>query len=327
MIKKLVRYVLILALIAIVFFSWWKQAILPMDALNKESYIFVIPQGMGSGDIAKKLKKASLIKNVLAFQIMITKQGVSNKLQAGDFRLSPSMNLVEITQALTHGTLDVWVTIPEGLRKEEIARIIADNFEKYNADFDADEFIKQTANLEGYLFPDTYLVPKDASPSTVIKTLTNTFELKYQSLKTKTSLTKEQIIILASLVEREAKYEKDRVLVSGILTKRLKEDWPLQVDASVQYAKANLQSPTSNLQKWWPIVNPGDLQQIDSAYNTYLNKGLPPAPICNPGLGSLKAAANPQESKYWFYLSDDSGKTYYAETIEEHERNIEKYLN
>ena len=329
MIKKFVRFVLLLCIAVGVFFFWWKQITLPVDLINKESYIFVIPQGMGSGDIAKKLKKADLIKNVLAFQIMITKQGISNKLQAGDFRLSPSMNLFEITEALTHGIMDVWVTIPEGLRKEEIARIITDNFEKYNADFDADKFLTEAKNMEGYLFPDTYLIPKDASPSAVIRIFANTFELKYQSLKCRENLTKKDLVTLASLIEREAKYDKDRALISGILIKRLENDWPLQVDASVQYAKAtinNQQLTISNSLSWWPIVNSGDLQ-MESPYNTYLNKELPPAPICNPGVGSLKAAAEPQDSKYWFYLSDDSGKIYYAETIEEHKENIEKYLN
>ena len=329
MIKKFVRFVLFLVIAVGLLFFWWKQTISPVDPMNKESYIFVVPKGMGSGDIAKKLKKADLIKNVFAFEIIIAKQGVSNKLQAGDFRLSPSMNLFEITETLIHGTMDVWITIPEGLRREQVAVKIADAFSEYNADFDADEFLKQTVNLEGYLFPDTYLIPKDASPSAVVRTLANTFEIKYQSLNPKSNFNKKELTTLASLIEREAKYEKDRALISGILIKRLENDWPLQIDASVQYAKASItnhQSPITNI-NWWPIVNSGDLQNIESPYNTYKNKGLPLAPICNPGLASLQAAANPKESKYWFYLSDDSGKTYYAETIEEHERNIEKYLN
>ena len=299
MIKKFFYFVIFLTIIAGGLFFWWNHVTSPVDPSNKESYVFVVPKGMGSGDIAKKLKKADLIKNVLAFQAIITKLGVSNKLQAGDFRLSPSMSLFEITEALIHGTLDVWVTIPEGLRKEQIAGKIADSFVEYSTDFNTEEFLAQAKNLEGYLFPDTYLIPKDASPSAIVRILANTFELKYQSLKPKTNLTKKELVIMASLIEREAKYEKDRVLISGILAKRLKKDWALQLDASVQYAKANItcQKDTTDCKNWWPIVYGDDLENIKSPYNTYKNKGLPPTPICNPGFASLKAAANPKESK------------------------------
>jgi UPF0755 protein len=310
----------------LVFFLWWKRAILPVAPKSKEAQIVVIPQGWGSSDIVKELKRQGLIKSGVAFHLMVIKEGLSNKLQAGDFRLSPSMNLFEISQALSHGTLDIWVVIPEGLRKEEIGRLIKKEFLKQEADFDLENFLEETQDLEGYLFPDTYLLPKEASASSIIRILRGTFEQKYNSLAVKTSLTKAQLVTLASLVEREAKEDEDRRLVAGILLKRLKKGWPLQVDATAQYIKANQQcQPLAKDCQWWPKIAAEDLK-IDSLYNTYENRGLPPTPICNPGLASLQAAADPQETDYWFYLSDDSGKIHYTETLEEHEENINKFI-
>jgi len=282
-------------------FSWWKRVSLPVAPESKEAQIFVVPQGWGSTDIVRELKKAGLIKSGLAFHLMIIKEGLSTKLQAGDFRLSPSMNLFEITQSLTHGTLDIWVTIPEGLRREEIGLILKTAFSGREANFDLDEFIRQTKSLEGYLFPDTYLLPKEASTNSIIRILQGTFEQKFNSLALNTSLTKKQTIILASLIEREAKSDQDRPLIAGILIKRLKKGWPLQVDAAAQYAKANVTCQLSvvDCDDWWPQINPEDLA-IDSPYNTYENISLPPTPICNPGLASLKAAASPEDSDYWF---------------------------
>lgn len=328
--KTLIPLFLSLIILAIILCLWWQTAIAPVNESSQEVEIVVIPKGWGIDQIALALKEKGLIKNIPAFKLMIIKKGLKTKLQAGDFRLSPSMALEEICQTLTHGTLDVWVTIPEGLRKEEIAKKINQAFHEYQAQFEADEFLQQTDDLEGYLFPDTYLIPKDASVSAIVSILTDTFEQKYLSLKPKSELSKKQIIILASLLEREAKKNKDKELIAGILLKRLNQDWPLQIDASLQYLKANLQFASSNSKfdqlNWWPKVTPEDLQQLESPYNTYLNKGLPPAPICNPGLNSLRAALNPQESEYWFYISDKKGQIHFAETLQKQEENIEKFL-
>jgi len=308
-----------LCLAVVGFYSWWTQAISPVSPSSQEIQLFNIPQGWGVDQIAQELEEEGLIKNKAIFKIMVLKQGISQDLQAGSFYLSPSLNLTELTQKLTHGTQDIRVLIPEGVRKEEIATRIAQAFNEAGSQFNQQKFLQKTNHLEGYLFPDTYLFPKQATVEEIIKILTNNFEVKSHTWINKTALNQQQIVTLASLVEREAKYEKDRSLIAGVLMKRLREGWPLQVDASIQYFKAEKEN-------WWPKVSPLDLE-VDSSYNSYQNLGLPPTPICNPGLASLQAAAAPQESEYWFYLSDSSGQIHYARTHEEHQQNIEKYLN
>ncbi|MBI4033134.1 MAG: endolytic transglycosylase MltG, partial [Candidatus Blackburnbacteria bacterium] len=141
-------------------------------------------------------------------------------------------------------------------------------------------------------------------------------------------------VTLASIVERETLTDEERPIVAGILLKRLEAGWPLQADATLQYAIASvnctLRKETSAAQSvkcedWWPIPSSED-KKIKSLYNTYLNRGLPPGPIANPGLSSIKAVVSPQDSPYWFYLHDGNGKIHYAKTSEEHAENIRKYL-
>jgi len=325
--KRFLGFALILLLLMFAgIFITWQSLVMPVSPKSQETQIFVVSQGWSVSQIARELKAAGLIKTPLAFQIITFKLGIRDKLQAGDFRLSPAMSLTEIAENLTHGTLDIWVTVPEGLRKEEIAQLIFRVFSERQAEFNMQEFARLTEKTEGYLFPDTYLLPKEASVSSVVRILEGTFEQKYATLVSTTSLSKKQTVTLASLVEREAKHQEDRPIIAGILLKRLKKGWPLQVDAAAQYIRANAECKMQNAKcEWWPQVSKADLE-LASLYNTYENLGLPPAPICNPGLASLKAVANPQESEYWYYLADTSGKTYYAKTLEEHEENIEKYL-
>jgi len=332
MIKKIfLLFILLMIITSVIFFFWWQEQTIPMDSSQKEAQIVVVPQGWGVDEIGSRLKTEGLIRNSLAFKLMVMKEGIAKKLQAGDFRLSPSMNLFEITQALTHGTLDVWITIPEGLRREEIADAIQKSLAKQGVEFDKADFIDQSKKWEGMLFPDTYLIPKTITVEEIIKYLTDNFNKKFDPVKNNSGLTKKQVIILASLVEREAKHDKDRPIIAGILIKRLKNGWPLQVDATVQYAKAsiiyNQKSDDGGIDNWWQPISREDLKTINSPYNTYINQDLPPTPICNPGLASLKAAANPQDSDYWFYISDNTGNIHYAQTNEEQEKNIEKYIN
>ena len=134
----------------------------------------------------------------------------------------------------------------------------------------------------------------------------------------KAGLNKKEVLTLASLIEREAKHNEDRAIVAGILIKRGENDWPLQIDATVQYVLGRERN-------WWPQVTKRDLN-TNSPYNTYKNKGLPPGPICNPGLASIKAVLYPKKTDFWFYLSDKTGKMHYARTNGEHNANIRKYL-
>jgi UPF0755 protein len=324
---SLIFFLLLAALIG--GFFWWRWAISPVQPISGQNQIFVIHQGEGLSLIAQRLEDEGLIKSASAFKILILVKGLSGQIQAGDFRINPSWTAEEVAYLLTHGSLDIWLTFPEGWRREEFGRRLASNLD----DFSYPQFLQLTNELEGYLFPDTYLIPKDASPSAVLKILTNNFEKKYslelELAAKKAGLTEGQVITLASIVERESKVNSDRPIVAGILLKRWQEGWPLQADATVQYALASQEnSGLENWQEadWWPQKLTRDDLKINSLYNTYQSRGLPAGPICNPGLTSIEAVIYPQGTDYWFYLSDSQEGMHYAETAEEHEENIETYL-
>jgi len=316
--KKFKLVFLIIVIAPIVGFFWWRWATEAVAPKKEASQVFIIRKGENLTTIANRLKKAGLIRNSLAFKILVLNEGFSAKIQAGDFHLKPSFTTKEIAEFLTYGTIDIWLTFPEGWRQEEIVRRLVNNL----VSFDSQEFLNLANDLEGTLFPDTYLIPKDASVGAVLKIFQKNFEKKFssnlQTVARKKGLTKKQVLILASIVERETKENKDRPIVAGILIKRWQNDWPLQADATLQYVKG---SPGD----WWPIATAKD-KQIESAYNTYKYKGLPPAPICNPGLASIEAVANAQQTPFWFYLSDNQGNMHYAITAEEHNQNIARYL-
>lgn len=306
-------------------FFWWSWVNGTPDNQLTTSQSFVIKKGESISSIAQRLAEKKLIRSALAFKIKVRLDGLENKIQAGSFSLKPSLSPQETLVVLTHGTTDLWLTFPEGWRKEEFAQRLGANL----TDFDASQFLRLAENYEGQLFPDTYLLPKESSPSAVLSFFLNNFQKKFttdmESILAQSGLTKKEALILASLVERETKSDKDRPIVAGILLNRLKADWPLQIDATLQYALANLRCSSKSDCDWWITPTAAD-KKINSPYNTYLNKGLPPAPICNPGLSSIKAVVNPQDSDYWFYISDTKGQMHYARTVEEHNENIVKYL-
>jgi UPF0755 protein len=242
--------------------------------------------------------------------------GQITKIQSGEFKLTPSYSLFQTVNTIFKGPVELWVTIPEGLRREEIVQKFANGLGK-DATFVTD-FLQASKGKEGYLFPDTYLLPRDMTAATIVKKMTDTFASKTQNLKNNSGLSFDQAIVLASLLERETKTDAERPIVAGILIKRLNSDWPLQIDATVQYA-------VGTPKNWWPILTLDDLS-IKSAFNTYKNQGLPPFPIANPGISSIKAVLNPVESDYWYYIHDNSGQIHYAKTLAEHNANIAKYL-
>ena len=177
---------------------------------------------------------------------------------------------------------------------------------------------------EGYLFPDTYLFPRQADVAQIVSLMRNNFATKLQSIqKSKTStLTDNQAVIVASLVEREAKFADDRPLVASVIINRLNLGMALQIDATVQYILGYQQNEKS----WWKKHLTSEDLKIDSPYNTYVNAGLPPAPISNPGTLALEAALNPANTNYLYYVSDKQEHLHFAKTIDEHNKNVQKYL-
>ena len=175
------------------------------------------------------------------------------------------------------------------------------------------------------MFPDTYLIPKDATAQIVANQLRSTFTSKVEqsiigNLKTSSSL--EEVVTIASLIEREAKTAQEKPIIAGIISNRIKLGMLLQIDATVQYIKGY----DSNENTWWPQVTRDDYTRGKSPYNTYTNLGLPPAPIANPGIDSIRAALEPQETEYLYYIHDTEGKVHFAKTVEEHNRNVRDYL-
>lgn len=316
--KKITIFIAVLTIFIAATYLWWGDGLLPVNPQDKTEKIFVIKKGAGLKEIANNLGKEGLIKNSIVFFLYTRKERLEGKIQAGDFRLSPSMTAEKIAKILTHGTLDVWMTIPEGKRAEEIADLLSANIPSYK------EFWRSrlVAN-EGYLFPDTYLIPKDADIDLVLPIMKGNFDKKIAQIgfSNKSNLTRNGIVILASIIEREAKFPTDRLLVASVLLNRLKISMPLQADATIQYALGYQQDKRS----WWKKSLTREDLKIDSPYNTYINTGLPPTPISNPGLEALKAATNPGNSDYLYYLSDKLGRNHYARTLEEHNQNIKTY--
>src|SRR3990167_10153018 len=182
--KKLTTVVLLLIIVFFGSFLWWKNGLFPVNSTSKESVIFVIQKGSGLKEIASKLEIAGLIKNRVIFFLYARLGKFEEKIQAGDFRLSPSMTAQEIAENLTHGTLDIWTTIPEGKRAKEIAEILKEKIPTYDTSWD-----NLLVAEEGYLFPDTYLISKDATIDMIINQMRGNFDQKYSTLNIQNSLT------------------------------------------------------------------------------------------------------------------------------------------
>ena len=290
-----------------------------MNEKNNTTKMFIIPPGQALSMISKRLESEGLIRNRLVFFTVIKEKGLDKKIQAGSYRLSPSMNAYTLAEALTHGTNDTWITVLEGQRKEEVAETVASTYGIKTAEFEA-------IVREGYLFPDTYLFPNQVTAEDINSALYKNYKSKVTpdilASAKEVGLTEDKLIILASLVEREARTEESRKQVASILLHRIAEKMPLQIDATVQYALGY----DKEQKTWWRKGLTLDNLKFQSFYNTYVNQGLPPGPICSPSLSAIIAVseANPN-TPYLFYITGKDNKMHYAKTFEEHNKNIEIY--
>jgi UPF0755 protein len=308
-------------------------------AVNRKNYDgkgeaeFVITSGQRVYEIADNLKKARLINSATAFKLYVRLNNLGSKLQAGYYRIPRDLSLKDLVYILQHGKFDLKLTFPEGWRIEEMAFYAANQLGGGETFYR--EFLKEASGLEGFLFPETYIVPREITAKELVTVMNETFEKKYRIIANASgpvdALTKSQIITVASMLEREARRDEDRPIIAGILLKRLRSGWPLEVDATVQYAMASRQLPSSSFSKletfdFWPREITLDALKADSPYNTRKRLGLPPTPICDPGLLSIEAIFKSVETPYWFYLTGTDGTMRYAATITEHNRNIDQYL-
>lgn len=280
MMKKYLITFIIVLIIGILFF----EVFLPIDPDSRKEVLFTVEKGQSSRNIALDLEEKDLIKWSPLFRLYVLTVGISGKLQAGDYFLSPSMNIPEIAEKLAKGDIArEKITIIEGWDLKEIGFYLENK-----GMFQAEELYDEMSELEGYLFPDTYWVKRGISLQEIVKKMQDNFEKKTEGLEVTP-----EIVIMASLLERELQTIEDKEIASGILWKRLRIGMPLQVDVDM-----------------W----------------TYENAGLPPKPICNPGLQSIEAAVYPKESSYWYYLSTKEGETIFSKTLEEHNVARAKYL-
>lgn len=294
---------------------FYYQLITPLGN-SLEEKIFIIEEGQGLEEIANNLRTETIIKNEWIFVLYIWLLGESENLQAGRYSLSPSMNISAISEKIIKGDIiskGIKVTIPEGFSNMQIEERLV----KSGIMIEGSKLPKES---EGYLFPDTYYFEEDSSVEEIVKKMKDNFnkkvtddliiEIEGQGKKLY------DILIMASLLEKEVIGDEDRAIVSGIFWKRLEDGYPLESCATIAYILG--------VDKWRYSY---DDTRIESPYNTYINTGLTPTPINNPGILTIKAAIYPQETGYYFFLTDpETGKTIFSKTFEEHLINKGKYL-
>ncbi len=280
-------------------------------------YSFLIQNGQTLFSISEDLHKNNIIQSKQFFQIAMLLFGSDTKISVGEYYFEKPLSVFEVALRISgkqFGVEKIKVTFPEGFTTKDMEKRLSEKF----INFDSELFLSLSEKHEGYLFPDTYYFFPSTSIDVIVNAMRKNFDKKIQSLEkdiTNSGRTREQIIIMASLIEKEARGENDRHIISGILWTRFDKGMLLQVDAPFLYL----------LGKESRELTRADLA-INSPFNTYRYKGLPPSPINNPGIASIEAALYPEKSPYLFYLHDESGAIYYGKTYTEHLQNIKKYL-
>lgn len=294
-----------------------------VQVLNEPTTIFpvnepiVIEPGTEVRTITKILEQEDVVRSGTFLYYTLVFLHEPTDVKASTYIFHEPITTLEVARRLTEGDFDtdlVRLTHYEGERVRQLAKRAASVL----PDFDTAAFIAAAEPLEGTLFPDTYFVPATYTDEELLRLMSETFSEKMNERSAAIAahpLTEEEIVILASIIEREANSPESKKLVAGVLLNRLEIDMPLQADASIEYV---LDKPLSEL-------TPADLE-IDSPYNTYRNRGLPPTPIGNPGLETIDAVLNPTETNYFYYLTDPEGNFHYAESYQEHQQNIARYL-
>jgi UPF0755 protein len=300
---------------------------LPASSTPKRMVV-EIPPNATVRDIAERLGDQRVIRSRYAFMLMTRVLGESTSLKAGEYEMSPDMGLIEIIDKLSRGdALAHWLTIPEGYTVDQIAQTLSRSRMAEERRFlrlarGGEAALRPPVSisresLEGYLFPDSYKLKTGASEKAIIAEMLKTFREKVIDGMAndihRSDLPLDKIVILASLIEREARRPEDRPLISAVLRNRLRQRMRLQVDASVLYALGHHKTK----------VLLSDLE-TPSPYNTYRNVGLPPGPICNPGLSAIQAALHPAKVNYLYYVAKPDGAHIFSRTYAEHQQAIRR---
>ncbi len=315
------------------FALWYFYATGPIDASSQDRKKIIIQSGWSTIQIANHLKEEGMIRSDLGFRLYVRSKQLDGKLQAGMYLVQKSQSISDIVEILQTGKAEEMIaTIPEGFTVKDIDDLL---FEMelieqgevircaQECDFSTYDFLPENTaelaqrggRLEGYLYPDTYFVQADGFVAKfflerMLNAFRNTVLTEHAEEIEASGRELHELITMASLIEEETWTEEERDIVSGILWKRYDEGWGLGIDAAVRYIT---NKPTAD-------ITHGDLN-INSPYNLRKFRGMPPGPIANPGLPSILAAAQPEDSLYWYYLHDKNGQIHYAKTNEEHNTN------
>lgn len=310
---------------------------------------FTVEQGETATAVAERLQDMGLISDSSLFTLYMRYNGIDKQLEAGDFELAASMSMPEMAQALQRAIVrEITLTVPEGWRAEQLGDLLqeqgimdaasfmaavraGDPVALGLGQFSALEGRPPQASFEGYLFPDTYRIPARARPTDLLEAMLGNFEEKVpgelRATAAQSGLSLYDAVVLASIVEREAVQADERPLIASVYRNRLSGSCDaevggpyLQADPTVQYARGR---PGD---WWWKPQSVEEYKLVQDPYNTYLNPGLPPGPIANPGLSALEAAVRPADTQYCFFVATgDDGRHVFARTFAEHENNVQLY--
>jgi UPF0755 protein len=348
-------------------FLWSRNRVVsvPADPTDAREVTFVIESGESVPQVADELQRVGLISDAGVFRRLVQYHGADGSIEAGVYALRPNMTMDEIMDELQHGRIaTTTVTIPEGWRSEEVAALLeesgivsaeaflemvrggADALRTTDAlstsdtpdtangssatryDFLADRPEGNPAGLEGFLFPDTYQFPKDSEATRVVDIMLQNWDRRVSvDLREKAAtrgMTLYEVVTLASIVEREAAVDEERPTIAGVYLNRLGREMRLEADPTVQYALGR----DAATGRWWTPLTTDQVQNTDSPYNTYRVDGLPPGPICNPGLAAIQAVVNPEQTDYLYFVANKragDGSHVFAMTFDEHVANVQQY--
>ena len=317
--RNLNRRTRILIVSAMVFSFFIYIEIVRPPATFPSNQLVRITSGHDLDQIALDLKEKRVVRSSRWLKILVRARGSENSVQAGDYLFKYPRNIFSVARVISVGAFGLDptnITIHEGATIADMAAI----FDRHLLAFDPTNFLLEALELEGYLFPDTYHFLPNTSQEEVIAVMRDNFEkhlAQFFPRLVESERSLHEVVIMASLVEKEARNERDRRLIAGVLWNRLDRGMLLQVDATFVYTHG----------KGTYGITLEELRDDSNPYNTYVYKGLPPGPIASPGESSLSAAINPIESDYLFYLADRKGTTYYSETYEEHLTKKRKYVD
>lgn len=335
--KKFFAYILVIIILTSVFILSYSYSNIYKSSLSSESEVFVIEQGQSVKQIGNNLKDTNFIRSQLIFESYVWLRRAQAKFQAGEYELNKGLSMKELIDTFVSGqslSKERDIKLIEGWNAREIAESLEaqgainsakdflDKIKYYGSATNGYNFLKDKPSkrsLEGYLFPDTYTIYKDATTEDILKKMLDNFDAKLTPQMRvdieKSGLPIFEIITMASIIELEVPKSADRRMISDIFWKRVEAGMPLQSDATINYITGK-NDPSPSL----------DDLKVDSLYNTYLYPDLPPGPIGNPGVSAIQAAIYRAPNDYWFYLSKPTGETVFSKDHDEHVRNKQKYL-